>query len=973
MNIQVKEDRIHGVDEITERVFGRDVTPPLRLLTTHHKERDLRISMYRIIESFLLLLQIVFLSVALTFWWTQKNNNLFGNEHWLVGKNMGKFVFYTFQFMFRPIEDGRINLNSEMGNQELLYHLPEDDSRMLTELSFESAVSSNAYLWIELRKTGTGMLACRLSNTSKYRSGFYSYDAAGQLIRYIPLENEDFMPPESWSRYRLLRDSGMWLLFYEDQRVGSITDELPAEGHFGFRGSGNISAKVFIRNIFLSFEDPQNPSRKWNYDESFRSGNFQSETLFTILVVACLVILARYSRQRLFASGLSPPAGRRFFLLDNGIFTLLLVALLILPRTSLNILIPAGLAAGELGSVICFWLARRRTEKYMDRQSSMLLLYSSLFFLCILFAAGFARHGEWLGRADRSIWSNLENIHPNAFILYPSGQKKPQQFTVSTPRELIPGKPLYTSENAFRHQHIEVDFEIPPGCTFDLAFQQQSYQTYGDSQGEMLPLQRRLLRLSTHQDVPWGLSTRDRTKTAPFIEINGELRIEGLNTLTVTQNEDNFVVVLNGAKTVVPNFNSLGYGETGLSVFEKHVVLHRVQITALENQARQGLVLPLLGFLLPPSMALLLWLLLFLVGRIPFTGAVRLTVTILFVPSAYLLFSMPLSTDELVYLGSLRLAWLDLALLGAALSLFHLFALFRGQIRQGALVSNVLLLAFFFFCGLFTWDYLLPANHPLRLRFDDKAVAPANTIQDNQNISSIWYANNRLAVANTYVWHQQFAGKPVIIPKPDNSIRIFTMGGSQAWGSGAADSQSTYAALLEDQLQNSDYQVEIYNAGVNGAGISRVYTAFRDLVLPFQPDLLVLDVGLNDSVALQSIRDTDGRHNSSIRLLEHYKALIQLCLQNNVKLLLVQEAMNMESALRKNNWYYENMAELTINAGFSVVDSYTYFSTNQADHMYWWDPAHFSPMGHHAFATFLYPYVANIVESLTLKKGIKVQ
>jgi lysophospholipase L1-like esterase len=557
---------------------------------------------------------------------------------------------------------------------------------------------------------------------------------------------------------------------------------------------------------------------------------------------------------------------------------------------------------------------------------------------------------------------------PKCLYSLPFGTEKTAAIYRIYPRELLPGKPLYTSESAFRHQHIEVDFEIPPGCTFDLVFQQQSYQTYGDPQGEMLPLQRRLLRLSTHQDVPWGLSTRNRTQTAPFIEINGELRTEGLNSLSVTQNEDNFVLVLNGAKTVVPNFNSLGYGETGFSVFEKHVVLHRVQITALENQARQGLVLPLFGFLLPPSMALLLWLLLFPVGRIHFTGAVRLTVTILFLPSAYLIFSMPLATDELVHLGSLRLAWLDLTLLGAALALFHLFALFRGRIRQGALVSNVLLLTFFFFCGLFTWDYLLPANHPLRLRFDDKAIAPANTIPDNQKISSIWYANNRLAVANTYVWHQQFGGKPVNIPKPESSIRIFTMGGSQAWGSGAADSQSTYAAMLEDQLQNAGHKVEIYNAGINGAGISRVYTAFRDLVLPFQPDLLILDVGLNDSVALQSVRDTEDRHNRSIRLLEHYKTLIQLCLQNNVKLLLVQEAMNMESGLRKNNWFYENLAELTMDAGFPVADSYSYFSTNQDEHMYWWDPAHFSPMGHQAFATFLYPHVENILESLALKK-----
>lgn len=881
---------------------------------------------------------------------------------------MGKFVFYTFQFMFRPIDDGRINLNSEMGNQELLYHLPEDDSRTLNQLTFESAVSSNAYLWIELQKTSNGMLTCRLSRTSKYRSGFYIYNATGQLIQYTPLENESFMPPESWSKYRLLRDNGAWLLFNEDNRIGSIIDELPAEGFFGFRGSGNISAKVFVRNISLSFIDPHKPSEIWKYDESFRSSESKSTALYAIAVVAFIIIVARYNRHRLLTSGLSTPAGRRFFLWDNGIFTLLLAALVILPSKSLSVFIPTSLVAGELGSVISFWLVRRSAEYEQNRSSSNLISYGSLFILCIFFAVGFARHGEWLGRADRSIWSNLENIHPSAFILYPSGQTKPPRFAVSTPQEILPGKPLYTQENAFRYQHIEIDFEIPSECTFDIAFQQQSYQTYGDLQGELLPLQRRLLRLSTRHEVSWGLSTRHRTQPAPFIKINGELHTDRVNTLSVTQNKTNLSVVLNGATTVVPNYASLGYGETGFSVFEKKTVLHRLEITSLENQTRQRFVAPLVGFLLPLSVALILWLLLFPVMRISVSRAVLITVIIFFVPSAYLVFSLPLSTNELLYLGSLRLAWLDLALLGAVLSLFHLFALFRGQIQRGAIVSNVLLLTLFSTFGLFTWDYLLPASHPLRLRFDDNVVAPADTIQDKQQISSIWYANNSLAVANTYVWHQRFGGKPVALIKPENSIRIFTMGGSQAWGSGAADSKSTYAGLLEEQLQRKGYEVELYNAGVNGAGISRVYTAFRDLVLSFEPDLLILDVGLNDSVALQSLRGDEAGEERISQLLEHYNALIQLCLQNNIKLLLAHEAMNMESALRKNKSLYEKMAELTTNAGFAVVDSYKYFSANQAHHMYWWDPAHFSPMGHHAFATFLYPHVENILESLALKK-----
>jgi lysophospholipase L1-like esterase len=461
--------------------------------------------------------------------------------------------------------------------------------------------------------------------------------------------------------------------------------------------------------------------------------------------------------------------------------------------------------------------------------------------------------------------------------------------------------------------------------------------------------------------VPWGVSTRTRTETAPFYKIKGNLRINGTNSLIVEAANAHIRVKLNGVETIFPGLSNLGFGETGFSVYEKSVTLQRVHVASLTSLAKRDYLIPVWGFLLPLGFMVLLKLLLSPFAKVDWLEISRIVIAALFLPAVYLFFALMLKSDELAYFGAHRIAWLDMALIGLCLSLFHLFPMLKSRLKAGALLSNVLLLSLFSCIALFIWDGVLPADHPLRVRFEKDVIAPAEAIGDNREISSLWYSNNRLAVANTYPWHHQFGGRSINVPKPGDTVRIFAMGGSQAWGSGAASTSATYDSLIENRLVSNGYTVEAYNAGVNGAGISRIYATFRDLVLPFQPDLLILNLGLNDSASLRKVRTKESKQRHRNHLIEHYGEIVKLCLKHDVQLLLVQEAINKESPLRKDEQLYEAIADVTTKAGFPVIDAYALLREKQLDHMFWWDTAHFTPAGQEALADLLTPVIEKMI------------
>jgi len=93
-----------------------------------------------------------------------------------------------------------------------------------------------------------------------------------------------------------------------------------------------------------------------------------------------------------------------------------------------------------------------------------------------------------------------------------------------------------------------------------------------------------------------------------------------------------------------------------------------------------------------------------------------------------------------------------------------------------------------------------------------------------------------------------FRGPEITLEKPENTYRIFVVGGSTTFGSGATSDKSTIPGFLQTQFDNLtlDFDVEVINAGVENNWSEPEVSLIKNKILKFQPDLLIIYDGFND-------------------------------------------------------------------------------------------------------------------------------
>ena len=94
-----------------------------------------------------------------------------------------------------------------------------------------------------------------------------------------------------------------------------------------------------------------------------------------------------------------------------------------------------------------------------------------------------------------------------------------------------------------------------------------------------------------------------------------------------------------------------------------------------------------------------------------------------------------------------------------------------------------------------------------------------------------------------------FRGDEIMLEKPDDSIRIFLVGGSTIFGTGSTSDKSTIPSYLELILYEeiSDKKIEVVNAGVSGANSFTEKALILNHLLDFKPDIIIGYDGWNDS------------------------------------------------------------------------------------------------------------------------------
>jgi len=116
------------------------------------------------------------------------------------------------------------------------------------------------------------------------------------------------------------------------------------------------------------------------------------------------------------------------------------------------------------------------------------------------------------------------------------------------------------------------------------------------------------------------------------------------------------------------------------------------------------------------------------------------------------------------------------------------------------------------------------------------------------------YAGIRLEPPNYHsptlnINSEGFRGPEISKEKPHNVYRIFLIGGSTTFGFGATSDETTISGFLQKFFNKSDlnFNVEVINAGVEAAYSSTEVYYIKNMLVKYNPDLIITYDGWNDS------------------------------------------------------------------------------------------------------------------------------
>jgi hypothetical protein len=93
-----------------------------------------------------------------------------------------------------------------------------------------------------------------------------------------------------------------------------------------------------------------------------------------------------------------------------------------------------------------------------------------------------------------------------------------------------------------------------------------------------------------------------------------------------------------------------------------------------------------------------------------------------------------------------------------------------------------------------------------------------------------------------------FRGDNITFEKPNNVYRIFFIGGSTAFGWGSTSDQTTISGYIQQELDNTNLEVdiEVINAGITGTSSIQETYRIKNSLFKFNPDMIIVYGGLND-------------------------------------------------------------------------------------------------------------------------------
>jgi len=225
-----------------------------------------------------------------------------------------------------------------------------------------------------------------------------------------------------------------------------------------------------------------------------------------------------------------------------------------------------------------------------------------------------------------------------------------------------------------------------------------------------------------------------------------------------------------------------------------------------------------------------------------------------------------------------------------------------------------------------------------------------------------------------------FRGPEMTLIKPDDTYRIFMLGGSTMFGMGATSDETTipgYTQTLVNTLELG-YNVEIINAGIQNANTKTERSLTEQKIIRYNPDLIIMYDGWND---LREGFDID-------TTLNNWNVICDLGVTNNFetivilqpiagfgnKILTKQESTYAKTGLDyKNNILLDNISSYntlaeqlsTLKTCSASIDMRTGF--DEITEPIYWDQGHTSDKGNFIIAKLIFGEISKVIDTKAIE------
>ena len=210
--------------------------------------------------------------------------------------------------------------------------------------------------------------------------------------------------------------------------------------------------------------------------------------------------------------------------------------------------------------------------------------------------------------------------------------------------------------------------------------------------------------------------------------------------------------------------------------------------------------------------------------------------------------------------------------------------------------------------------------------------------------------------------------------KPKDTFRIFLLGSSQIFGTGATSDDTTIPGYLENSLKNNkSFSLEVINSGMQGVDSRKELLLLQNMLLDLSPDLVVVYDGFNDLRAGTSSTQLFDNWNSMCNLGQKYNFDVVVVLQPIVgfgeksltpdELLYLQKSKDYENnnlldSLNQYEVYAENLIKLQNCT--DKIDLRSVFD-NESQSIYIDEDSHYSDRGNSIVANSILSKISEYV------------